>query len=264
MSWLRERWHKEYASRFDAVRFRDQGFAVLAFDYRILGESGGEPRQLIWIPSQLEDYAAAIEYVRVVKEIDPERIALWGTSLSGGHVAAIAAKDNRIACISAQCPLLDGAAAFEQHSHSISIKYMFRMAGHAQRDIVRSWLGLSPHKIPIVGKPGTIAHMADMDAWNVFEESAPDDFVNECCARIGIRLDKYRPIKNLDRVPAARYIHVRHSRTLPPGVVQKPPINWENGLKQALSHRPFSIFTAENTLKSSERSDWSQTAPVAD
>jgi pimeloyl-ACP methyl ester carboxylesterase len=47
-----------------AVRFQDAGFAVLALDFRYLGDSGGEPRQLVWIPYQLEDYAAAIEYAR--------------------------------------------------------------------------------------------------------------------------------------------------------------------------------------------------------
>jgi len=74
------------------------------------------------------------------------------------------------------------------------------MAGHAQRDLVRSWLGLPPHKIPIVGKPGTVALMADTNAWNTFEESAPDDFVNEACARITIRIDKYKPINHVDKI----------------------------------------------------------------
>jgi len=65
-----------------AIRFRDAGFAVLVFDYRYFGASGGTPRQLIWIPSQLEDWSAAIACARGLKEIDPARIALWGTSLS--------------------------------------------------------------------------------------------------------------------------------------------------------------------------------------
>ena len=42
-----------------AIRYQEAGFAVLAFDFRYLGESGGEPRQLVWIPYQLEDFAAA-------------------------------------------------------------------------------------------------------------------------------------------------------------------------------------------------------------
>ena len=64
-----------------AVRYQEAGFFSLVFDYRHFGESDGEPRQLIWIPYQLEDYAAAIKYARSLEEIDPEKIALWGTSM---------------------------------------------------------------------------------------------------------------------------------------------------------------------------------------
>jgi len=182
--------------------------AVLAFDFRYLGASGGEPRQLIWIPYQLEDYAAAVEYARSLKEIDPERIALWGTSLSGGHVISIAADDNRIACVSAQVPLLDGTEAAEENFKQTGFWQGLRIVGHAQRDLVRSWLGLSPHKIPLFGKPGTVALMADEGAWEAFNELAPDDYVNEACARIGIRMDKYRPITSIDKVRCPVLIQV--------------------------------------------------------
>ena len=47
-----------------AVRYQEAGFASLVFDYRHFGQSDGEPRQLLWIPYQLEDYAAAIKYAR--------------------------------------------------------------------------------------------------------------------------------------------------------------------------------------------------------
>ena len=205
-----------------AVRFQEAGMAVLAFDYRYLGESDGQPRQLIWIPYQLQDYAAAIEYARGLNEIDPAKIALWGTSLSGGHVIVTAARDNKIACVSAQCPLLDGSAGYDKQLHRVGIKYMIRMAGHAQRDLVRSWLGLSPYKIPLVGKPGTIALMADTDAWNTFEESAPDDFVNEACARIGIRMDKYRPIGHVSKIRCPVLLQVcDYDIALPLSVVEK-------------------------------------------
>nr|NIN00815.1 hypothetical protein [candidate division Zixibacteria bacterium] len=82
-----------------AVRYQEAGFAALAFDYRHFGESDGEPRQLIWIPYQLEDWLAAITYARNLEQIDPARIALWGTSMSGGHVIVTAAKDKNIACV---------------------------------------------------------------------------------------------------------------------------------------------------------------------
>jgi fermentation-respiration switch protein FrsA (DUF1100 family) len=184
-----------------AVRFQEAGFAVLAFDFRHLGESGGEPRQLVWIPYQQEDYAAAIRYVRGVAEIDPARIALWGTSLSGGHVLVAASWDGEIACVSAQVPLLDGWAGGREMLKRLGLGRILWMSfGHALRDLVRSWLGLSPHRIPLVGRPGTVAVMADAGAWNAFEALAPDGFVNQVCARILIRMDKYKPLSHLDKV----------------------------------------------------------------
>jgi len=183
-----------------AVRFRDAGCAVLAFDYRHFGSSGGAPRQLVWIPYQLEDYAAAVDYARGLAEVDAERIALWGTSLSGGHVIVTAAKDPRIACAVAQCPWLDGRAAAIEAMKQGGIGQLFRLVPHAQRDIVRSFLGLSPHVIPLVGRPGSVAVMPVAEAWDALQELAPPDFVNQACARILIRMDKYRPVVHAGRV----------------------------------------------------------------
>ena len=231
-----------------AVRFQEAGMAVLAFDYRYLGASEGQPRQLIWIPHQLQDYGAAIEYVRSLKEIDLAKIGLWGTSLSGGHVIVTAARDNKIACVLAQCPLLDGSAGYDQQLHRVGIKYTLRMMGHAQRDLVRSWLRLSPHKIPLVGKPGTIALMADEDAWNTFEELAPDDYVNEACARIGIRMDKYRPIGKVNQIRCPVLIQAcDHDIALPLKVVEKTAERL--GKLAEVIHYPighFDIYRGEN------------------
>jgi fermentation-respiration switch protein FrsA (DUF1100 family) len=185
-----------------AIRFQEAGFVVLAFDYRHLGESEGEPRQLIWIPYQLEDYKAAISYARGLNEVDPSRIALWGTSFSGGHVIVTAAKDESIACVCAQVPLLDGReSAMMAYKHKkVNLIHSFRMIMHGQRDFVRSWFGLSPHKVPIVGKPGSIAIMAFTEAYETFVMLAQDGFINEACARIFIRFDKYRPVKYAQKV----------------------------------------------------------------
>src|SRR3954466_9014054 len=45
-----------------AAAFHAAGFSVLAFDYRRIGESGGEPRQVVRMRDQLADWDAAIEY----------------------------------------------------------------------------------------------------------------------------------------------------------------------------------------------------------
>jgi fermentation-respiration switch protein FrsA (DUF1100 family) len=178
-----------------ARRFQAAGMAVLSFDYRSFGGSEGQPRQLIWIPHQLEDYAAAVGYARGLKEVDSQRIALWGTSLSGGHVITASAKDHRIACVVAQCPGVDGRASAKHAFETMGLKYLLLMVVHGQRDWVRGLLGLSPHRIPIVGKPGSIGLLTTPGELAFFEQFVPETYVNEVCARIVIRADKYRPIK---------------------------------------------------------------------
>src|SRR6478736_8002572 len=64
-----------YAERFSAA-----GLDALAFDYRHFGASDGEPRQLLSIREQLEDWAEAIAFARSLEGVDPERILLWGSS----------------------------------------------------------------------------------------------------------------------------------------------------------------------------------------
>jgi len=61
-----------------AQRFADSGFAVLAFDYRHWGDSGGEPRRSVSVRSQLEDWRVAVQYARALEGIDPAQVALWG------------------------------------------------------------------------------------------------------------------------------------------------------------------------------------------
>jgi len=181
---------EDYARHFQAA-----GMAVLSFDYRTFGTSEGEPRQLLWIPHQLEDYGAAIQFARDLDEIDPQRIALWGTSLSGGHVITVAARDHRLACVVAQCPGVDGRASAKHAFDTNGISHMLRLVVHGQRDWVRGILGLAPHRIPVVGQHGSIALLTMPGEWEFFEQFAPETFVNEVCARIVIRGDKYRPVK---------------------------------------------------------------------
>jgi hypothetical protein len=85
-----------------AGAFADAGFVTLAFDYRFTGESEGEPRdqQLPW--DNQEDYRNAISWIGTQPEVDPERIAIWGTSYSGTHVIQVAAFDQRVKAVICQ------------------------------------------------------------------------------------------------------------------------------------------------------------------
>jgi dienelactone hydrolase len=137
----------------NAGRFAEAGLAALTFDYRSFGESGGEPRQLVSVEGQLEDWRAAIRCARGLEGVDPDRIALWGSSLGGGHVIVVAAEDPRIAAVVAQIPFNGFPHRVEGRSTLDNLKLIWAMSV----DAVRGRLGLSPHYIPMVGKPGEVA-----------------------------------------------------------------------------------------------------------
>ena len=84
------------------------GLAVLVFDHRHLGDSGGEPRQLFRKGRQLTDWRNAIAFARTIPGIDRERVILWGYSFSGGHVVTVAAREPGLAAILVTCPFLNG------------------------------------------------------------------------------------------------------------------------------------------------------------
>jgi hypothetical protein len=142
-----------------AERFAAAGIAALTFDYRSFGESGGQPSQLLHTERQREDWRAAVRLARSWPGIDPERIALWGTSFSGGHVIAVAADDPRIAAVVAQVPLIDAWRG------GPSVKRPWRevlgLLAAATLDAIRGWLGRAPYLLPMYGRPGQAAQFTD-------------------------------------------------------------------------------------------------------
>jgi len=88
--------------------FAAAGFAVLVYDNRCLGESDGTPRGEIDPWKQIQDYRAAITWASELPDIDADRIGIWGTSYSGGHVLVVAATDRRVRCVVSQVPLVSG------------------------------------------------------------------------------------------------------------------------------------------------------------
>ncbi len=82
------------------------GLAVLLFDHRGFGDSGGEPRRQInaWI--QARGYRDAITFAIGGGRVNPKRIALWGDSFASAVVVAVAAVDDRIRAVVAQVPAM--------------------------------------------------------------------------------------------------------------------------------------------------------------
>ncbi|MDT7628850.1 MAG: hypothetical protein QOI50_780, partial [Pseudonocardiales bacterium] len=73
-----------YLDQFAEV-FAAAGLAVLLYDNRGFGDSdaaAGKPRYEIDPWEQIRDYQHAITYAQNRPEVDPDRIAVWGTSFS--------------------------------------------------------------------------------------------------------------------------------------------------------------------------------------
>jgi len=89
--------------------FAESGLAVLLYDHRNFGSSDGEPRQEInpWI--QCRGYLDALTFAASRPEVDPDRIALWGDSYTGGQVVVVSACDPRPKVVVAQIPVFGQA-----------------------------------------------------------------------------------------------------------------------------------------------------------
>ncbi len=180
-----------------AEAFAARGMAVLAFDYRRFGESGGQPRQVINVAEQHEDYRAAVRFVRAHERVDPDRVALWGTSLSGGHVLAVAATDPRIAAVVSQVPMIDGwhrgRTLWERLNWGVTYRTM-QFATAAFRDVVQDRLGKDPFLVPVVAPPGQVAVFTEPEAEEAFRSLGGEatGWRNALAPRFIFALPRYR------------------------------------------------------------------------
>lgn len=90
-----------------AEKFAQNGYIVLAFDYRGFGDSGGEPGRLV--PKlQIEDIKNATSFLASFDGIDADRIGLWGSSYGGANAIIAASMDGRVKCLCVQLAFGDG------------------------------------------------------------------------------------------------------------------------------------------------------------
>lgn len=224
-----------------AERFAAAGLEALAFDYRHFGASDGEPRQLLSIPRQLEDYAAAIACARTFEHVDPDRIVVWGSSYSGGHVVAVAVADGRVAGAIAQTPAMDGVTALLNVARYAGPAHLARLAIAGLRDVAAALRGRAPVPIALVGPPGGLAAMTSPDAEPGYRAIAGPSWRNEVAARILLRTASYRPGLQADRLPCPILVQIADRDSVAP-VKAAQDVVWRATGRGELRTYPISHF----------------------
>lgn len=197
-----------------AERFAAAGIAAVVFDYRHFGASDGEPRQLLSISRQLADWSAAIDYAARLDGIDSARIALFGTSFSGGHVLRVAAQDRRVAAVVSQCPFTDGLAS----APTVGFRPLLGIAARAIADVAGAALRRPPVTVALTGRPGETALMNAPDAAPGYNGLVPPafDHPNAVASRIGLTLPLYRPGRSLRKIDVPVFLGVCLKDTVAP------------------------------------------------
>lgn len=184
-----------------ADAFVEGGLAALVFDNRNFGSSDGEPRQEIDPWAQVRDYRHAITYAQTRPEIDRDRIGVWGSSYSGGHVLVLGAIDRRVRCVVSQVPLVSGYDNFRALVRSDSIAPSRELF---DQDRAIRYEGKAPALIPVVDPdPMAACALPTLDSWRWFDETgrtrAPS-WRNEVTLRSLELLTEYEPSSYIQRV----------------------------------------------------------------
>lgn len=185
-----------------AQTFRDAGLAVLTFDYRGFGASDGHPRQQVSVARQMADYRCAITVAAQQPGVDPNRVVLWGVSMSGGHVLTVAADRTDVQAVIAMTPLVSGPAAGYLALQQAGAKAVANAMVTAARSTLLGRLGRTPVMQPIVGRPGERAVLPAGGYYDSYCDLAGPTWRNEVDAAVGLDLGRYRTSNYVDRISA--------------------------------------------------------------
>ncbi len=182
-----------------AQAFCAAGFAVLTFDYRGFGASSGDERHELVPADQLDDYRNAISFLAARPGVDGERIGLWGTSYSGGHVLHLAAYDRRVKAVVAQVPFVDGLSNLLFLSGPEGLAATEVMLGQARSH--RYHRGEIAY-LPVVAPEGEVCALPTPDAFEWFSRLGAGNpaWENRVSLESMARTLEYSPAAHIEHV----------------------------------------------------------------
>jgi len=181
--------------------FANAGLAALVFDNRNFGASDGEPRLEIDPWAQVRDYRHAITYARTLSEVNRDRIGVWGSSYSGGHVLVLGAIDRRIKCVVSQVPLCSG---YRNILRLVRADFIAPVQAQFDQDREARFNGRPPAMIPVVSAdPAGQSALPTADSYQWFTETArlrAPAWRNEVTVRTVEMLMEYEPGSYIERI----------------------------------------------------------------
>jgi len=127
---------KEQSSGLYAQKMAECGYLTIAFDPSFTGESGGQPRYVASPDINTEDFCAAVDFLSVQENVDPERIGIIGICGWGGMAVNAAAQDTRIKATAAMT-MYDmtrvNANGYFDSENNADARYAKKQAMNAQR-----------------------------------------------------------------------------------------------------------------------------------
>jgi uncharacterized protein len=191
-----------------AERLGAAGIDVLAFDFRGFGASEGRPRQSISIRRQIGDYHAAVDTAKSLPGVDPARVAIWGTSLSGGHVFHVAADRTDVAAVIAMTPLTSGMAASVASAGSRGVGTAVRWTALGLASRISLARGGAPRLMPLVSRPGEPGAIALDGAYESYTSMAGPTWRNEVDVAVGFELGSIRTASAAKRMKSRLLVQI--------------------------------------------------------
>jgi pimeloyl-ACP methyl ester carboxylesterase len=216
----------------------------LNFDYRGFGASdakAGEPRQIVDIPAQLDDWRAAISYAQQSPDVDGTKLAVWGSSLGGGHAITMAAEHPEAKALVAQVPHCCSNAAFK----TVALGAVFKGMSYSIADNLRGLFGMKPLLVPVLSQPneyGVMNHPGWKDHY-LSLVNAESRWQNQIPARSLIKSGQYRPVLDAGKIAMpALLVYGRHDAGVPASSVEEAGAKMSNAELMPFEGDHFDVY----------------------
>jgi len=231
--------------------FAAAGIATLIYDHINCGDSDGALRQELDPILQQRGYHDAVTFLSCHESIDTDRIGIWGTSYSGGHVLAVAASDRRVKAVVAQAMTISGHQnLIARHTPSQYVELRQRW----ERDRLARALGDPPGLEPAFGPS---SESVEFSMGRPLEHRR--NWRNEITLRTWEHYDRYEPAAFIERISPTPLLMI-----VCLGDVMTPSADSLSAYERALQPKRlvtipgghYSVYTEHFELTSRAACDW--------